>query len=264
MGTASQLLASRLLRHFNMKPLILLGLVAFVRAQYSGETQDLSNSQLDALKDIFGDAAAGGAYSGQQVGRLEGGTNGVEAIIQVVKNEEGYVAPDDYQTTAGLTDKATTNVDNVFENCADYTPGVYASVSKGVCWIDYAMTCQFGQQSGSYSSYWGYSAQQCQAWMDGELSRLNQEVADMQNAGSLTGRKKAAALAKGLKAQETLNKYSQCNVFWQPIDAAPLTTGGNGYVDGGDLDISGFERKGPNVAQPSDSSAVKLTQGPSY
>merc|ERR1711993_160692 len=117
----SQLLASKLLRHFNMKPLIILGLVAFVRAQYSGETQDLSNSQLDALKDIFGDAAAGGAYSGQQVGRLEGGTNGVEAIIQVVKNEEGYVAPDDYQTTAGLTDKATSNVDNVFENCADYT-----------------------------------------------------------------------------------------------------------------------------------------------
>merc|ERR1712107_165989 len=129
----------------------------------------------------------------------------------------------------------------------DNTSGVYASVSKGVCWIDYAMTCQFGQQSGSYSSYWGYSAQQCQTWMDGELSRLNQDVADMQNAGSLTGRKKAAALVKG-----------------QPIDAAPLTTGGNGYVDGGDLDISGFERKGPNVAQPSDSSAVKLTQGSSY
>merc|ERR1712050_613399 len=61
-------------------------------------------------------------------------------------------------------------------------------------------------------------------------------------AGSLTGRKKAAALAKGIKAQETLNKYSQCNVFWQPIDAAPLTTGGNGYVDGGDVDISNFER----------------------
>merc|ERR1712055_387387 len=117
----SQVQASKPPSHCNMKPLIIFGLVALVRAQYSGETQDLSNSQLDALKDIFGDAAAGGAYSGQQVGRLEGGTNGVEAIIQVVKNEEGYVAPDDYQTTAGLIDKATTNVDNVFENCADYT-----------------------------------------------------------------------------------------------------------------------------------------------
>merc|ERR1739840_2290 len=39
------------------------------------------------------------------------------------------------------------------------------------------------------------------------------------------------------------NKWGQCNVFWQPIDAAPLTTGnGDGYVDGGDVDISNFER----------------------
>merc|ERR1712038_1052758 len=120
--TASQLQASKPPSHCNMKPLIILGLVALSRSQYSGETQDLSNSQIDALKDIFGDAAGGGAYSGQQVGRLEGGTNGVEAIIQVVKNEDGYVAPDDYQQTQGaLTDKATSNVDNVFENCADYT-----------------------------------------------------------------------------------------------------------------------------------------------
>merc|ERR1712228_1117478 len=118
---SNRLVTVTVTKSLNMKPLIILGLVALSRSQYSGETQDLSNSQLDALKDIFGDAAGGGAYSGQQVGRLEGGTNGVEAIIQVVKNEEGYVAPDDYQTTAGLVDKATTNVDNVFENCADYT-----------------------------------------------------------------------------------------------------------------------------------------------
>merc|ERR1712121_389724 len=118
----SQLLASKLLRHFDMKPLLILALVALCRSQNSGQTQDLSNSQLDALKDIFGDAAGGGAYSGQQTGRLEGGTNGVEAIIQVVKNEDGYVAPDDYEQTQGaLTDKATSTVDNVFENCADYT-----------------------------------------------------------------------------------------------------------------------------------------------
>merc|ERR1711973_907439 len=132
--TASQLLASKLLRHFNMKPLIILGLVAFVRAQYSGETQDLSNSQLDALKDIFGDAAAGGAYSGQQVGRLEGGTNGVEAIIQVVKNEEGYVAPDDYDSRPGdLIDKATTTVDQVFQNCEDYADQGYECVPYYQC-----------------------------------------------------------------------------------------------------------------------------------
>merc|ERR1712240_127741 len=131
----SQLLASKLLRHFNMKPLIILGLVAFVRAQYSGETQDLSNSQLDALKDIFGDAAAGGAYSGQQVGRLEGGTNGVEAIIQVVKNEEGYVAPDDYHTTAGLTDKATNVSLTTSATTAPSSPTEVASSTSGTALV---------------------------------------------------------------------------------------------------------------------------------
>merc|ERR1712077_109342 len=91
----------------------------------------------------------------------------------------------------------------------DNTPGVYASVSKGVCWIDYAMSCQQGSRTGSFSSYWGYSAQQCQTWFDNERSRLSQDVAAMQNAGSLTGRKKAAALAAGVKAQKALNQYNQ-------------------------------------------------------
>merc|ERR1719429_396555 len=54
----------------------------------------------------------------------------------------------------------------------DATPGVYASVSKAVCWIDYAMSCHQGRTSGDFSSYWGHS-HRCQAWMDGELSRLN-------------------------------------------------------------------------------------------
>merc|ERR1719273_1871992 len=114
----------------------------------------------------------------------------------------------------------------------DNTPGVYASVSKGVCWIDYAMTCQFGQRTGSYSSYWGYSAQQCQTWMNGELTRLSQEVTDMQNAGNLTGRKKAAALAKGIKAQETLNKYSQWQPHWQEEGGRP----GQGNQGSGDFE----------------------------
>merc|ERR1712203_888989 len=119
----------------------------------------------------------------------------------------------------------------------DNTPGVYASVSKGVCWIDYAMTCQFGQQSGSYSSYWGYSAQQCQTWMNGELSRLNQEVAGMQNG--VTHRKEEGCCS-GQGAQGTGDPEQVQPV--QRLLAAhrrcPLTTGGNGYVDGGDVDIS--------------------------
>merc|ERR1712141_940523 len=146
----------------------------------------------------------------------------------------------------------------------DNTPGVYASVSKGVCWIDYAMSCQQGSRTGSFSSYWGYSAQQCQTWMDNERSRLSQDVAAMQNAGSLTGRKKAAVLAAGVKAQKALNQYNQCNVFWAPTDAQPLSAGVDGYVDGGNVDISGFERNSPNTPSSSDGSAVKLTQGSSY
>merc|ERR1712233_17116 len=85
-----------------MKSALIAGLVTLAWAspapQYSGQTQDLSD------------------------GHLEDGSNGVEVIVQVVKNEDGYIAPDDYQQTQGaLTDKATSNVDNVFENCADYT-----------------------------------------------------------------------------------------------------------------------------------------------
>merc|ERR1711936_960397 len=77
-----------------MKSAILFSLATLTWAspapQYSGQTQDLSEGQLDTIKDIFG-TDAGDAYSGDQ------------------------------QNTGALTDKATSNVDNVFENCADYT-----------------------------------------------------------------------------------------------------------------------------------------------
>merc|ERR1712080_288870 len=141
----------------------------------------------------------------------------------------------------------------------DNPPGVYASVAKGVCWIDYVMTCHYGQQSGDFSSYWGYSAQQCQTWMDEELIHLHGRVADMQNAGSLTGRKKAQTLADGVKAQQILDYYNnRCTVYWEPVDAQPLTTGRQGYGDGGDvLDVSSFGR----TSNTGDSSAVKLTTG---
>jgi len=104
-----------------MKQLLLLSLVTLSHCspapQYSGATSDLSNQDIDTIKDIFGDAAGGGdSYSGQQTGKL----NDAEHIV---KNEDGYVAPDDYQEVSQQQQvtKATSSVDNVFENCADYT-----------------------------------------------------------------------------------------------------------------------------------------------
>merc|ERR1712079_942596 len=115
----------------------------------------------------------------------------------------------------------------------DTTPGVYASVSKPVCWIDYSMSCHQGRISGVFSSYWGHS-NQCQAWMDGELSRLNQEVLAMQAADSLTGRRRAKVLATGVKAQNTLNHYSQCSISWTLSNFGRETdslTSSGGYSD---------------------------------
>merc|ERR1711915_567882 len=54
----------------------------------------------------------------------------------------------------------------------DGTPGVYASVNKAVCWIDYVMSCYYGQATGDFSSYWGFSADSCQSWLDTKLSQL--------------------------------------------------------------------------------------------
>merc|ERR1712240_327480 len=113
------------------------------------------------------------------------------------------------------------------------TPGVYASVSKAVCWIDYAMSCHQGRTSGDFSSYWGHS-HQCQAWMDGELNRLNQEVLAMQSVESLTGRRRAKVLATGVKAQNTLNHYSQCTISWTLSNFGRETdnlTSSGGYSD---------------------------------
>merc|ERR1712098_954263 len=150
----------------------------------------------------------------------------------------------------------------------DNTPGVYASVSKGVCWIDYAMTCHYVQKSGDFSSYWGYSASQCQTWMDQELASLNARVQAMQTAGSLTGRKRAAVLASGIKAQKALESYSQCSVFWEPRDAQPLTTGGDGYGDTGGVDVSGFGRDQAPLTDGgdsySDTKTAPQTLGDSY
>merc|ERR1712244_12052 len=81
------------------------------------------------------------------------------------------------------------------------SPGVYASVSKAVCWIDHAMSCYFGTLSGDYSSFNGYTSDICQA----ELDIL---VIDL-------GAKAAAAGKYGRIFQDQIAKINQCTVTWK-------------------------------------------------
>merc|ERR1712126_171684 len=91
----------------------------------------------------------------------------------------------------------------------DNVPGVYASVSEAVCWIDLAMSCR----AGSSSSYWGYG-RECQHWWDTLRNTLNTQVQAMQDH-TLTGRKKIKALSEGVQAQKYLEYLNNgCNVRW--------------------------------------------------
>jgi len=91
----------------------------------------------------------------------------------------------------------------------DNVPGVYASVSQAVCWIDLAMSCK----AGSSSSYWGYG-RECQDWWDTLHTTLNTQVQAMQDQ-TLTGRNKIKALSEGVQAQKYLQYLNnKCNVRW--------------------------------------------------
>jgi len=89
----------------------------------------------------------------------------------------------------------------------DGTPGVYASVSKAVCWIDYVMSCYYGQASGDFSSYWGLTTNVCQAWMDTKLGDLY--------------RQKEGAGKFAFIVQKLIDQFSKCSVRWEQ-PAAPL------------------------------------------
>merc|ERR1712013_306660 len=128
----------------------------------------------------------------------------------------------------------------------DGTPGVYASVSKALCWIDYAMSCYYGNISGSYTSANGYTSNVCQAWMDDKIADLE--------------RKRDGAGKYGRIFEAQIQGFQQCTVTWE-TPSAPL------------VDISSFERKPEtnygNTETKADqtennysdtSSAVKITQ----
>ena len=65
-----------------MKHICLVAFVALTTTapHNGGQTQEITGSQLDT----------GDVYSQQQTGKLNEGTNGVEVIVQVVKNKDGY------------------------------------------------------------------------------------------------------------------------------------------------------------------------------
>jgi len=87
----------------------------------------------------------------------------------------------------------------------DNVPGVYASVSKGLCWIDYVMSCYYGETSGDFSSYWGYTTTQCEADIAATVKEL-----EVRAAGKL-----------GRVFQPVLEEFNGCIVA---LAAAPLIT----------------------------------------
>merc|ERR1711915_249808 len=101
------------------------------------------------------------------------------------------------------------------------TPGVYAGVSKAGCWIDKAMTCYYGGQTGDYNSFWGYSDDVCGV----SIRESIQKVEESRRPPSLK-----SILVK---------QYQECTVNYK-------AEGSNGnLVDGEeDYDFSAFERVG--------------------
>merc|ERR1711972_556787 len=89
------------------------------------------------------------------------------------------------------------------------TPGVYADVSKASCWIDSVVSCHYGNNGGTYDTFYGYSTDVCQTWMDNKLSDLSN--------------KRDAAGNYGKIFQAMIDEYSKCSFIWQQ-PTAPLVT----------------------------------------
>merc|ERR1712244_4376 len=100
------------------------------------------------------------------------------------------------------------------------TPGVYASVSKAVCWIDYVMSCYYGGQTGDYNSYWGNTNNVCQVDHDNLYAEL---YAKRDGAGRF-----------GTIFQNLINELDTCTITWE-APAAPLvdisTNARDNYAD---------------------------------
>merc|ERR1711992_278897 len=97
----------------------------------------------------------------------------------------------------------------------DGTPGVYASVSKALCWIDYAMSCHYGASTGDCNSYNGYTSNECQEWLDNKIADLE--------------RKRDGAGKYGRIFDAQIQGFQQCSVQWDNppaslVDASDLVS----------------------------------------
>merc|ERR1711892_1221474 len=95
--------------------------------------------------------------------------------------------------------------------------------TEAVCWIDQAMTCYYGGQTGDYNSFWDYSDAVC-----GESTR--------QAVKRLEESRRPQALKSILVKQ-----YQECTVNY----SVKGSNSNGGYVEGeDDYDFSAFERVG--------------------
>ena len=113
----------------------------------------------------------------------------------------------------------------------DGTPGVYAEVSQATCWIDQAITCH----NGGGNSYFGYTSNVCQTWLDDKIS-------------SLTIKRDAAGKFSRV-FEAMIAGYSKCSVTWEQ-PTAPL------------VDISDFSRD--SAGYPNVDTSEKLVETESY
>ena len=103
------------------------------------------------------------------------------------------------------------------------------------------MTCFYGANSGDYSTFLGYEANQCGTWMQEKLQDFDNKIA----AG---GNSPIAKIFGGLKSQ-----YTECSVNWLTAIEEPCTgsyCGENLEVD----DLGSFGRDGTNANK-----AVKIS-----
>lgn len=104
----------------------------------------------------------------------------------------------------------------------DGIPGVYSDVSQASCWIDSVISCYQGTGEEGVPSYFGYTSDVCQVW-------LETKVFDLEN-------KKNGAGKFGKIFQAMIDKYTKCQVQWQEpnapiIDPAPPRSNTDGVDD---------------------------------